>query len=141
MVSNDFTQVISDGIGAWVLNNARAELVSVFTYYAQIGYLAEDGGIIRATNGNNSYGEFGSIADGRDATEVPLSGKLNNRTSEAIVGAAYAGEVSDFILAYEYSHSGAEYTVASSDIVGAGANAQVIPVSYTHLTLPTILRV
>ena len=86
MVSNDFTQVISDGIGAWVLNNARAELVSVFTYYAQIGYLAEDGGIIRATNGNNSYGEFGSIADGRDATEVPLSGKLNNRTSEAILG-------------------------------------------------------
>ena len=126
MVSNDFTQVISDGIGAWVLNNARAELVSVFTYYAQIGYLAEDGGIIRATNGNNSYGEFGSIADGRDATEVPLSGKLNNRTSEAIVGAAYAGEVSDFILAYEYSHSGAEYTVASSDIIGAGANATVI---------------
>ena len=34
MVSNDFTQVISDGIGAWVLNNARAELVPVFTYYA-----------------------------------------------------------------------------------------------------------
>ena len=103
MDPNDFTQVITDGIGAWVLNNARAELVSVFTYYAQIGYLAEDGGIIRATNGNNSYGEFGSIADGRDATEVPLSGKLNNRTSEVILGAAYAGEVSDFILAYEYS--------------------------------------
>ena len=126
MVSNDFTQVISDGIGAWVLNNARAELVSVFTYYAQIGYLAEDGGIIRATNGNNSYGEFGSIADGRDATEVPLTASLNNRTGEAIVAAAYAGEVSDFILAYEYAHSGAEYTLATSDIVGAGANASVI---------------
>ena len=39
---------------------------------------------------------------------------------------AYAGEVSDFILAYEYAHSGAEYSVATSDIVGAGANAQVI---------------
>jgi hypothetical protein len=36
IVSNDFTQVLSDGIGAWVLNNARAELVSVFTYYAHI---------------------------------------------------------------------------------------------------------
>ena len=125
-VSNDFTQVISDGIGAWVLNNARAELVSVFTYYATIGYLAEDGGIIRATNGNNSYGEFGAIADGRDETETPLTAKLNNRTNEAQVAAAYAGEVSDFILAYEYSHTGAEYSVATSDIVGAGANAQVI---------------
>ena len=60
IVSNDFTQVLSDGIGAWVLNNGRAELVSVFSYYAHIGYLAEDGGIIRATNGNCSYGTFGA---------------------------------------------------------------------------------
>ena len=129
-VSNDFTQVISDGIGAWVLNNARAELVSVFTYYSHIGYLAEDGGIIRATNGNNSYGEFGSIADGRDATETPLTAKLNNRTGEAVVASAFAGEVSDFILAYEYAHTGAEYTNATSTIVGAGAQAEVIHEEY-----------
>ena len=58
MVSNDFTQVISDGIGAHILNNGRAELVSVFTYYSHIGYLAETGGRIRATNGNNSYGDI-----------------------------------------------------------------------------------
>ena len=42
-----------------ILNNGRAELVSVFTYYAHMGYLAENGGAIRATNGNNSYGNFG----------------------------------------------------------------------------------
>ena len=53
-LSNDFTQVISDGIGAPNSNNGRAELVSVFTYYAQVGYLAENGGIIRATNGKLS---------------------------------------------------------------------------------------
>jgi hypothetical protein len=71
IVSNDFTQVISDGIGAWVTNNGRAELVSVFTYYAHIGYLAENGGRIRGTNGNNSYGDFGSVAEGFDSTETP----------------------------------------------------------------------
>ena len=91
---------------------------------SQIGYLVEDGGII-PTNGNNPYGEFGSIADGRDATEVP-DPSLNNRPEKFIVAAAYAGEVSDFILAYEYAHSGAEYTLATSDIVRAGANASVI---------------
>ena len=63
MVSNDFTQVLSDGVGAWVLNNGRAELVSVFTYYCAVGYLADKGGIIRATNGNNSYGKYGAVAD------------------------------------------------------------------------------
>jgi hypothetical protein len=31
IVSNDFTQVVSDGIGAWITNNGRAELVSVFS--------------------------------------------------------------------------------------------------------------
>ena len=53
IVANDFTQVLSDGIGYWATNLGRSELVSVFTYYAHIGYLAENGGILRATNGNN----------------------------------------------------------------------------------------
>ena len=80
MVSNDFTQVISDGIGAHILNNGRAELVSVFTYYSHIGYLAETGGRIRATNGNNSYGDFGSIATGVDPDETPVTAVVDNRT-------------------------------------------------------------
>ena len=83
IVSNDFTQVISDGIGAYVLNQGRAELVSVFTYYFHVGYLAENGGIIRSTNGNNSYGIFGAIADGVDNTEIPKSTVVNNRNQEA----------------------------------------------------------
>jgi hypothetical protein len=78
IVSNDFTQVISDGIGAWVTNNGRAELVSVFTYYSHIGYLTENGGRIRGTNGNNSYGDFGSVAEGFDDTETPNTGVVDN---------------------------------------------------------------
>ena len=127
MVSNDFTQVISDGIGAWVLNNARAELVSVFTYYSQVGYLAEDGGIIRATNGNNSYGSYGSIADGRDADEVPQKAAVDNQFgNEAVVDKIFAGEITDRLLAYEYTHAGEDYTSATSSIVGAGIGAEVI---------------
>jgi len=125
MVSNDFTQVLSDGIGAWVLNNARAELVSVFTYYCQVGYLAENGGVIRATNGNNSYGTFGAIAEGNDPNEVPQSVTVNNRKNEAQVESALAGGSSDKIFVFEYSNAGQEYTSASAEIIGAGADARV----------------
>jgi hypothetical protein len=126
IVSNDFTQVLSDGIGAWVLNNARAELVSVFTYYCSVGYLAENGGVIRATNGNNSYGLYGAISDGIDPTETPAVATVDNRNNEAIVSAAFAGEVTDEIQAFEYSHCGEEYTTASSLIRGAGNFASTI---------------
>ena len=125
MTSNDFTQVLSDGIGVWVLNNARAELVSVFTYYCQIGYFAEDGGIIRAANGNNSYGSYGSIADGFDATETPQVTTANNRTNEAQVGEAFAGGNTDSILLFEYLNGGENYTQANATIVGSGSNAEV----------------
>ena len=129
MVSNDFTQVLSDGIGAWVLNNARAELVSVFTYYCQVGYLAEDGGIIRATNGNNSYGNWGSISDGNDDTESPQNITVNNRNNEAQIGTAFAGGNNDRIFAFEYTHCGEQYTSATAEIIGAGADASV---EYPH---------
>ena len=126
IVSNDFTQVISDGIGAWVLNNGRAELVSVFTYYSQVGYLAEDGGIIRATNGNNSYGTFGAVAIGVDATEIPSSGTINNRNNDAQIAAAFAGEINDEILILEFDHAGQNFTSASYTFTGAGASASVV---------------
>ena len=129
IVSNDFTQIISDGIGAYVLNGGRAELVSVFTYYSQVGYLAENGGIIRATNGNNSYGKYGAMALGVDTTEAPLSVTVNNYNNQASVEAAFAGLLggdSDKIIAFEFENCGQNYTTASYGITGAGAGASVI---------------
>jgi hypothetical protein len=123
IVSNDFTQVISDGIGAWMLNGGRGELVSVFTYYAHIGMFAQDGGIIRATNGNSSYGDFGAVADGLDDEEIVRFGKVNTRTEPAIVDAAFAGEILDFILALEFRNCGQNYTTASYTITSSGAGA------------------
>jgi hypothetical protein len=123
IVSNDFTQVISDGIGAWMLNGGRGELVSVFTYYAHIGMFAQDGGIIRATNGNSSYGDFGAVADGLDDDEVVRFAKVNTRTEQAIVDAAFAGEILDFILALEFRNCGQNYTTASYTITSSGAGA------------------
>ena len=124
IVSNDFTQVIDEGIGAWVLNQGRAELVSVFTYYAHVGYLATNGGIIRGTNGNCSYGSFGAIANGNDATEIPQSASVNNRNQNASA-TVFAGDFTDEIQILEWNNAGQDYTQASATFVGAGSGASV----------------
>ena len=123
IVANDFTQILSDGIGYWVTNLGRSELVSVFTYYCHIGYLSENGGKIRATNGNNSYGKFGSVAEGIDNTEVPNIGEVNNFYSEAIISSTMTD--GDRILVLEYANAGVNYTTATFDIIGEGVGAEV----------------
>tara|TARA_B000000609_G_scaffold148265_1_gene131808 strand:- start:360 stop:5939 length:5580 start_codon:yes stop_codon:yes gene_type:complete len=121
IVANDFTQVLSDGIGYWATNLGRSELVSVFTYYAHIGYLAENGGIMRATNGNNSYGDFGSVAEGFDANEIPQTATVNNRSTEAQVDNIFTD--GSQVLALEYTNAGETYSTASAaftQVAGTG---------------------
>ena len=123
IVSNDFTQVISDGIGAHILNNGRAELVSVFTYYSHIGYLAESGGRIRATNGNNSYGSFGSVAEGVDTTEVPVTAIVDNKFQfKATISKVETDGDEPIVL--EFDHAGNDYTEGNIGIFGAGTGAE-----------------
>jgi len=110
IVANDFTQVLSDGIGYWATNLGRSELVSVFTYYAHIGYLSENGGILRATNGNNSYGTFGSVAEGFDNNETPQTVSVNNQNGEASVDEVFTNGSN--ILALAYKNTGQSYTGA-----------------------------
>ena len=121
IVANDFTQVIDQGIGFWVNGEGRSELVSVFTYYCHIGYLATAGGKVRATNGNNSYGDFGSVAEGVTPTETPITAEFNNRTQEAQVDAVYNDE--NEIFAFAYDHAGEQYTEATITITGSGEGA------------------
>ena len=124
IVSNDFTQVLSDGIGAWITNLGRAELVSVFSYYNYIGYLAENGGKIRATNGNNSYGTFGAVAEYIDITETPVLGNINNRNTAANVRNVLADGTS--VLLQEFGNAGSAYTSATFTISGTGASVATV---------------
>jgi len=126
IVANDFTQVIDNGIGAWITNQGRAELVSVFTYYAHIGYLAENGGKIRATNGNNSYGKFGSVAEGVNSSETPITATVNNRALQAQVGSTFTSGAVVYRLEYSnagnaYPNSGTSFTFNSANGINAAA--------------------
>ena len=126
IVANDFTQVLSDGIGYWVTNLGRSELVSVFTYYNHIGYLAENGGKIRATNGNNSYGAYGSVAEGVDDTETPITGTVSNREFEAQIGRVFTDN--NELIAIEYNNAGTNYTAKNNtySFTGIGYNQVIV---------------
>ena len=121
IVANDFTQVLSDGIGVWVNADARSELVSVFCYYNHIGYLAENGGTIRATNGNSSYGDYGAVAEGFLQAEVPIDAEVDHRSLESTVGKVYFYDGA--ISALGYINTGQNYSSLTYDIVGSGFGA------------------
>lgn len=70
MIFHGYTVISDNGIGYWVKDGGKAEIVSCFTYYAYFGYTASGGGFIRALNGNNSYGTWGATSRGFDTTEV-----------------------------------------------------------------------
>jgi len=110
IVCNDFTQIISDGIGIWCTGpDALCEAVSVFSYYAYAGYFSDAGGRIRATNGNSSYGTFGVIAEGFNDNETPITGTVDNRYYEATATPLNSLGASADILKLQYSHAGENY--------------------------------
>ena len=123
IVANDFTQVLDDGIGAYVRNGGLSELVSVFTYFNYIGYLAETGGKIRGTNGNNSYGTYGSVSEGVTQGETPITATIDNQTEQAEIGIVHNN--GDEIMGIAYSNAGESYTSATITVSGSGANANL----------------
>ena len=124
IVANDFTQVLSDGVGVWCNGTGRSECVSVFTYYNHIGYLCTDGGKIRGTNGNCSYGKYGAVSEGSNISESPITAKINNRYYQASVIKALVKDNGIFKLLYD--NAGTNYSYANLSIVGAGEGAELI---------------
>jgi hypothetical protein len=118
VVSNDFTQILSDGIGIWCKGgDALTEAVSVFSYYGYAGYFAEDGAKIRATNGNSSYGQFGCVAEGFDVNETPAVGIVNNTSGEATAKAVSALGANAEILRIQYTHAGEQYYEKATNLL------------------------
>jgi hypothetical protein len=118
LTSNDYTTILSNGIGAWNTNQGRSELVSVFAYYSYIAYLCEAGGVIRATNGNNSYGTYGSVSEGVDPTEISRTAEVDNRRLDAIVDRVQTNGNS--LLYLEYKNAGESYSAADYSFAGPG---------------------
>ncbi len=126
MVKNDFTTIISDGLGVWCTGaNSLTELVSVFNYYGYAGYLAELGGRIRATNGNSSYGTYGVIAEGTDTYEQPILGAVDNHAQEAVITDVIT-DAENVVWRVEFSNAGRKYTNYDLGVSGDGVNVTTI---------------
>jgi hypothetical protein len=118
MVCNDYTNIMSDGIGIWLYGgHSLCEAVSVFTYYCYAGYFSENGGRMRATNGNSSYGDYGVIAEGYDVSETPISGSVDNRSGQAIAAAVSSFGASAQILKVQFSNAGNAYTTTTTNLL------------------------
>lgn len=76
MIFHGYTIISDNGVGFWVKDGGKAEIVSCFTYYCYFGYTATGGGFIRSLNGNNSYGTWGATSRGFDASETPHAGTV-----------------------------------------------------------------
>ena len=124
IVCNDFTQVLSDGIGVWANGTGRSECVSVFTYYNHIGYLCTNGGKIRGTNGNCSYGTFGAVSEGFNTAESPITAVINNRYFDADVYQAIVAN--NGIQRLFFSNAGVNYTTANMTVTGTGLDAVLV---------------
>ena len=118
IVCNDFTHIVSDGIGIWCTGpGALCEAVSVFSYFGYTGYFAEAGGRIRATNGNSSYGTYGVIAEGYDPTETPATGKVDNQSAQvqATVQSAFGANAE--LLRLNYTNAGSAYYSTTTNLI------------------------
>lgn len=123
IVANDFTTILSDGIGAWITNSgAVSELVSVFAYYSYAGYFAENGGRVRATNGNTSYGSYGCIAEGYDNSETPISATVYNRVYQASASVQSSFGNNAQLLKLQYSNAGSNYTTNTTNLLNYSNN-------------------
>ena len=76
MIFHGYTIINDNGVGYWVKDEGKSEIVSCFTYYNYFGYIATGGGFIRALNGNNSYGTWGAVSQGFGASETAVTGQL-----------------------------------------------------------------
>lgn len=79
MIFHGYTIINDNGVGYWVKDEGKSEIVSCFTYYNYFGYIATGGGFIRALNGNNSYGTWGATSQGFGASETAITGSLIGR--------------------------------------------------------------
>jgi hypothetical protein len=130
MVKNDFTTIMSDGIGVWCTgSDSLTELVSVFNYYGYAGYIADKGGRIRATNGNSSYGTYGVIAEGVSSKETPLYARVDNKYAQAQITNTVTDGTTE-VLRFEFGNAGSNYSNTVHTISASGFNARAVADEY-----------
>ena len=132
-VATDWTMFGNLGYGVLARNNARVELVSIFTYYCGYTYKAESGSEVRSLNGSSSNGIYGLGAEGRNPFEVPVNATTVNESvfvaqaDSSVVGDNLAGDLQiTFQNASGYNGAPAEFfNVMVAQVSHGGATGDV----------------
>jgi hypothetical protein len=125
MISAQFTQVNSGGIGVHVLNDGYSQLVSMYSIFCDIGFLAESGGTASMGNCNVNFGNKGLVANGKGklamtATIANTSNAqfytvdLNNITANTDLGVTATIPYTGLIMIIDTDEPGAYYPVSSA---------------------------
>jgi len=80
MISAQFTQVNSGGIGIHILNDGYSQLVSMYSIFCDIGFLAESGGTASMGNCNVNFGNKGLVANGKG--KLAMTAEVANTTNQ-----------------------------------------------------------
>ena len=145
MVAAAFTIVSFGGTGYKVIEDGYTQLVSVFVIFCQDGVLCETGGYASITNSATNFGTFALRGTGfrrecyefDQATVNVVSQTPTGRTTLTIGGIGRE-PLEHYILkvdGYSNADPDKEFFIDAVSAVTVG------PVSYTHLTLPTICSV
>ena len=132
-VATDWTMFGNLGYGVLARNNARVELVSIFTYYCGYTYKAESGSEVRSLNGSSSNGIYGLGAEGRNPFEVPVNAATVNESvfiaqaDSSVTGENVQGDLQITIKNQQgYNGSAAEFfNVMVADVAHGGATGNV----------------
>lgn len=106
MVFHAYTMLNNDGVGYYIKDNGRAEIVSCFTYYCWFGIATSGGGFVRGLNNNNSYGRYGAVSRGFDVNEIPHYGKIYGRQLQFLPGSTMAFNAGEYITGASSSANG-----------------------------------
>jgi hypothetical protein len=137
MVLDSYTQFNQGGKGIHILNNAYAQLVSIFTICCTESVLCESGGQCSVTNSNSSFGNRGLVANGKST--LLFSGSTNgtnpdiNRTNVVIDGLSTNKPVVNDIATFDGGNT--FYTIISTTGLVAGQTT----VTFAE-TLPTTIN-
>lgn len=81
IISAQFTQVNSNGIGIHILNDGYSQLVSIYTIFCDIGFLAESGGTASMGNCNVNFGNKGLVSRGKG--KLAMTANVNGASPAA----------------------------------------------------------
>lgn len=128
MVVDAYTQINQGGIGIHIINQAYAQLVSVFTICTSYAVKCETGGSCSITNSNSSFGNYALYADGvSPALKVAASNGVNQTGNAIIIDglSTYQPIVNGVV---QFTGDTNYYTIVSSTAVSGGQSTVTLDV-------------